>query len=131
MIRIGVPKAFDEVAPYFNGADVKKNLYMAVWDDDRMLAAARFKYKDGVVSVFEIKEIADKVPGAVLDGLVRNVLFQTADAGCEVCRFYDFPERMRGYFDNHGFEQRGDYLGLDAYVDEFFKPCPGCAHGDQ
>ncbi|MDO4288880.1 MAG: hypothetical protein Q4C55_06800 [Eubacterium sp.] len=131
MIRIGVPKSFGEIAPFFTGEHLKKDLYMAAWDDGRPLAACRFKYKEDWVSIFEIVEIDPGVPGAVLDGLVRNVLFQTADVGCEACRLYDFPKRMRGYFENHGFVDRGDCLEHPAYVDAFFKPCPGCAHEAQ
>ncbi len=131
MIRIGVPRNFSEVAAYYPDEAHKKDLYMVAWDEDRVMAICRFKYKNETVSVFDLREIDPAVPGAVLDGLIRNVLFLTAEAGCESCHLYDYPERMQGYFEQHGFTKGEGYLEHQAYVEEFFKPCPGCAHAEQ
>ncbi|MEF9918718.1 MAG: hypothetical protein RR310_02675 [Eubacterium sp.] len=126
MIKIMIPKSFDVVAPYFEKLEHQKYLYIVAMDDDELQVIIRFKYKDDIVDVYEILEIAPNVSGAILDGIVRTMLFQMADLDCTTCRFHQIPERMKGYFENHGFTDCGEFQEHQDFANEFFKPCPGC-----
>ena len=96
-------------------------------DGEELLAVARFMVKGETAELYDIINIMPEVPMAVLDGLIRTTLFQAADLGCEACRVYNVPEALKAYFEGHQFNDCGEYISHDAYVDEFFKPCPGCA----
>lgn len=100
---------------------------MTAMDDEALLAVARFMAKDETAEIYDILNIKPEVPMAVLDGLIRTTLFQAAELGCEACRVYNVPKTLKAYFEGHQFKDCGEYIGHDAYVDEFFKPCPGCA----
>lgn len=129
MIRIATPKSFEQIASLFPEENSKKYLYMAAFDDGDILAVAQFIYHQEIVDVLSIRFVEKEVNMAIIDGLIRTVLFQTADAGCTACRFFNMPENLKPYFYEHQFKKVEDYLWHNEYIDEFFKPCPGCAHG--
>lgn len=128
MIRIVVPRDFNMIAPYFKEDDSKRYLYLTAQDDEAILAVIQFKYKGTTATAYQIQCIDKTVSDAVLDGLIRTMLFQMAEAGCESCVFMQVPERLKDYFIRHHFYEKDGNLKHDAYVDEFFKPCPGCSH---
>ena len=127
MIKIVIPKNFEVVAPYFKEPEHKRSLYLTAMDGEELLAVARFMVKGETAELYDIINIMPEVPMAVLDGLIRTTLFQAADLGCEACRVYNVPEALKAYFEGHQFNDCGEYISHDAYVYEFFKPCPGCA----
>ncbi|MEG0378690.1 MAG: hypothetical protein RR614_09455 [Eubacterium sp.] len=126
MIKIGVPENFDRVKPYFEDPKYQRDLYITAMSGDELQVVVRFKYRGNTVDVYEIIETVPKVAGAVLDGVVRTLLFQMMDADCTICRFHCIPDRMTDYFKNHGFIEGDGYMEHQDFANEFFKPCPGC-----
>lgn len=127
MIKIVIPKNFDVIAPYFEKPEHKNNLYLTAVDDDELLAILRFMVRGSIVEIYDILAVTETLDVAVADGIIRTALFQAADMGCEGCRAYNISENLKSYFMNHQFMDQGNYFEHSAYVDEFFKPCPGCA----
>lgn len=127
MIKIVIPKSFDVVEPYFNKPEHRNNLYLTAVDDDKLLAIIRFMVHGSMVEIYDVLTVSEALNPAVADGIIRTALFQAADMGCERCRVYTMTDDLKSYFEGHQFVDQGEFFEHSAYVDEFFKPCPGCA----
>ncbi len=129
MIKIGYPKKFARVKPYFPEKEKEKDLYIVAEEttSQTILAIIRFYYDDQRLFIHEVQmPYREKDYLAIFDGIVRTLLFRLAEEGYQKISVRTSEKAFDDYFLGHGFGLTKDRLSHDAFPAEFFKPCEGC-----
>ncbi len=132
MIKIGYPKNFARIKPYFPEKEKEKDLYIIAEDTETqdLMGMIRFFYDDQTLFIHEIQmPYRDKEYLAIFDGIVRTLLFKLAEDDYQKISVQTSEKAFDDYFLSHHFSLDGDQLRHDNFPAEFFKPCEGCREG--